>query len=312
MGVAPSGPNVVEIQQEGCGGNLGFCFPGPFNRFTVQMDPRLAPYLAPSEYKATVSKMSETILKYGRETQRMSGVLAFTFLVMVGVVLYMGSNSTYVPEHHECTAANGECSDPNGATTDCCKWWCCGTDARGVEPNTRDCTQISKTDELECMCQDLGRQGTQCGETRVQGPKELVPEKDVWAKYAQSGSSMASTGSFVLLIVFLLYRACGLKKKLNEELLAWNSKGIAATYYMGAKRSKARIVVILPQHGPQAGVTGSPIQGAMVQSIRVITVQVPPGSGPGQMLQVQTPDGQTIAVTVPPNVYGGSQFDATY
>jgi len=63
---------------------------------------------------------------------------------------------------------------------------------------------------------------------------------------------------------------------------------------------------------PQYG--AAPVQGvpAAVAAPRQITLTVPEGSGPGQMVQFTSPEGQMCQVPVPAGVSPGQQFTAAY
>lgn len=70
--------------------------------------------------------------------------------------------------------------------------------------------------------------------------------------------------------------------------------------------------------------TGEPVQqaaaAASVQAVAVppqptqaaMSVTLPAGVAAGQMLNVQTPDGQTLGITVPENATAGQQLNVSY
>jgi len=80
------------------------------------------------------------------------------------------------------------------------------------------------------------------------------------------------------------------------------------------KSSDARTPMVnplMPQDVEQAGMAPAPMQ--MQQGMpRQVQVLVPEGCGPGQVLQVNSPEGGTLQVTVPQGVQAGGYFMAQY
>jgi len=70
--------------------------------------------------------------------------------------------------------------------------------------------------------------------------------------------------------------------------------------------------VLQPQPGAVGGTAATPMVEMTARPPRQMAVTVPEGVMPGQLVQIHTPEGQTLEVEVPLGYGPGSQFLAAY
>lgn len=296
-------PSRIDIMMTGCNGNMGWLFGASFPPF---LDPRLAPYLTQEEYSRTIEKCNDTM----KESQKRHGSACIAVLVCMGVlgVACAVLSSLHSPEIVEC-GVTSEC--PTSTLVDdaeesqCCIWQCC-------EAGETGCNRIDETSETECECvtvdQGDGKAKTECKEVKIYGPLDITPEENGWALTLGTLLGVSIALCFCFNIGQAFMGAQNLKSKMGLNFGEWRSKGLRAEYFGGSKRSTSRIMVWLPQGA--APVTQPAVVGATAG--RIMQVVVPPGAGPGALIQVQAPTGQVLQVQVPQGVPEGCVFTAQY
>ena len=75
---------------------------------------------------------------------------------------------------------------------------------------------------------------------------------------------------------------------------------------------EAAVALLAKDAGGSGGGGGGGIDGSSSSSSRVMRVRLPGGAHAGQTMHVESPEGHTIGLVVPPGVGGGSVIEVSY
>lgn len=136
------------------------------------------------------------------------------------------------------------------------------------------------------------------------------PEENGWAAvFSVIGFAVVMPIFAITCIGGLCISRCSIATKVEQHFASIRQKGVGVRYWAGSKHSPARLIFDVPGGG------GAPMVGAVVVgtvAVKQMQVQVPHGCGPGDSLQVQTPEGQTVQVNVPAGIMAGQNFTVQY
>lgn len=139
------------------------------------------------------------------------------------------------------------------------------------------------------------------------------PEENGWARvFAMLGFIVAMPIFVLTCIGGLCISRCSLAKKVEQHFAAIQQRGVGVRYWVGSKHSPARLIFDVPGGAPMVGAVVVGTAAVGTAAVKQMQVQVPHGCGPGDSLQVQTPEGLTVQANVPAGIMAGQYFTVQY
>jgi hypothetical protein len=363
-------PNEVTVTIDNGGGCATWQTEGP-------MDPRLASFVTADEYGAKMKEVDEIFQTKSPCKPRICFCFGpYLAITVLSYIILM--NSVYEDPHKDCVEPNGVCSYFTDATAGrCCNYWCCSSefDDRIANASTRFVTGIDDEEgrigysaRLDTFC-DWKQTAEECSTSESQegfdscginysckkvGKQTVCTSDDGYkCRPILEGETKDDPGVtwpaplaplFVIptiaMIVYSVTYGCRVREPVLSAFADWRARGISTAFHPGSKRSRPRIMFVVPalpqqqqlvmqpggcvQQQQPGGVMMVPQQSMMLQqqpgmampavaypplaTSQQFQITVPQGTAPGATLMVMSPAGQQVQVVVPPGCLPGSAF----